>query len=89
MNWRRSLPRPGDRRIAVRATPDAVRQVRGGSPWLYDGSITSVSHAGAPGDLAVVFDDRRRFVAIGLWDPASPIRLKILHAGPPVTIDAH
>ena len=27
------------------------------------------SHEGAAGDLAVVFDDKRRFVAIGLWDP--------------------
>ena len=87
MSWRQELPRPGDRRIAVRATPDAVRQVRGGSPWLYDGSITSISHDGAPGDLAVLFDDRRQFVAIGLWDPHSPIRVKILHAGSPATID--
>jgi 23S rRNA (cytosine1962-C5)-methyltransferase len=38
--------------------------------------------------LAVLFDERRQFVAIGLWDPGSPIRVKILHAGSPVTIDA-
>ena len=63
MSWRAHLPRAADRRIAVRATPDAIRQVRGGSPWLFDGSITSVSHEGDAGDLAVVFDDRRNFVA--------------------------
>lgn len=82
------LPSVGSRRLAVRVTADALRQVRGGSPWLYDGSIVSVSHDGAPGDLAVVFDDRRKFAAIGLWDPTSPIRLKVLHAGAPATIDA-
>ncbi len=71
----------------MRVTPDALRQIHGGHPWVYDGSITSTSHDGAPGDLAVVFDDRRRFAAIGLWDPGSPIRLRILHAGRPVTID--
>jgi 23S rRNA (cytosine1962-C5)-methyltransferase len=87
MNWRAVLPAPGERRIAVRATPDAVRQIKGGSPWLFDGSITSVSHEGAAGDLAVVFDERRNFVAVGLWDPGSPIRLKVLHAGSPATID--
>ena len=76
-----------ERRIAVRATADAVRHLRGGSPWLFDGSITSVGHEGAPGDLAVVFDERRRFAAIGLWDPASPIRVKVLHRGSPVTVD--
>lgn len=82
-----SLPHPADRRLAVRVTRDALRQLRGGSPWLYDGSITSVSHDGSPGDLAVVFDDQRNFAAIGLWDPASPIRVKVLHAGRPRQID--
>jgi 23S rRNA (cytosine1962-C5)-methyltransferase len=83
-----SLPRPASTRLAVRVTPDAVRRLRGGHPWVFDGSIVSVSKDGAPGDLAVVFDDDRRFVAIGLWDPASPIRLKVLHQGRPVSIDA-
>jgi 23S rRNA (cytosine1962-C5)-methyltransferase len=81
------LPEVGDRRLAVRVTADALRQIRGGSPWLYDGSITSVSHDGAPGDLAVIFDDHRKFAAIGLWDPTSPIRVKMLHRGAPTTID--
>lgn len=81
------LPRPSERRVAARVTKDALRQIRGGSPWLYDGSISSVSHEGAPGDLAVVFDDQRDFAAIGLWDPTSPIRVKVLHVGRPRTID--
>ena len=85
--WSRHLPAPATERIAVRVTPDALRQVRGGSPWVYDGSITSASRDGASGDLAVVFDDKRRFAAIGLWDPGSPIRLKVLHRGAPRTID--
>jgi 23S rRNA (cytosine1962-C5)-methyltransferase len=82
-----ALPTPSDKRIAVRVTPDALRQVRGGSPWLYDGSITSISHDGAPGDLAVVFDRDRKFAAIGLFDPDSPIRVKVLHRGSPRQID--
>ncbi|HEY3483896.1 MAG TPA: class I SAM-dependent rRNA methyltransferase, partial [Ilumatobacteraceae bacterium] len=86
--WSRHLPVPGAERIAVRVTPDALRQVRGGSPWVYDGSITSASRDGASGDLAVVFDDKRRFAAIGLWDPGSPIRVKVLHRGAPRTIDS-
>ena len=83
------LPTVGERRLAVRVTADALRQIRGGSPWLYDGSITSVSHDGAAGDLAVVFDDDRKFAAIGLWDPTSPIRVKMLHVGSPTSIDEH
>ncbi len=82
------LPGPSGRRVAVRVTKDALRQVRGGSPWVFDGSITSAKDDGAaPGDLAVVFDDDRRFAAIGLWDPESPIRIKILHVGTPTPID--
>jgi 23S rRNA (cytosine1962-C5)-methyltransferase len=72
----------------VRVTPDAARQVRGGHPWLFDASVRSVgSPDGASGDLAVVFDERRRFVAVGLYDPASPIRVRVLHHGEPATID--
>ncbi len=81
------LPRPSDHRLAVRISPDALRQVRHGHPWIFDGAIESVSDAGRSGDLAVVFDRERRFAAIGLWDPESPIRLRVLHAGRPRQID--
>lgn len=82
------LPRPSSRRLALRVTKDAERRLRAGHPWLYDRSITSISAEGAPGDLAVVFDADRRFVAIGLYDPDSPIRVRVLHMGRPTTIDS-
>ena len=95
------LPRPAASRLAVRVTPDALRQIRGGHPWVYETSIESVKSGaqsaaqggaqsgatGKPGDLAVVFDADRSFAAIGLLDPASPIRIKIIHEGKPATID--
>jgi 23S rRNA (cytosine1962-C5)-methyltransferase len=83
------LPVVGHRRLAVRLTPSALNHVRRGSPWVFEGSIESVTLTGEeqPGDLAVVFDQRREFVAIGLWDPASPIRIKMLHAGAPLQIN--
>lgn len=79
--------------LALRLTPEALRHVRRGHPWIFDGSIASVrggrhgDGTGEPGDLAIVFDDRRRLVAVGLWDPESPIRVKVLHAGSPRRID--
>ncbi|MFN8049831.1 MAG: class I SAM-dependent rRNA methyltransferase [Acidimicrobiales bacterium] len=82
------LPEPPASRLAVRVTKDALRQIRGGHPWVFDASITSLSHEGEPGELAVVFGERREFVAIGLYDPASPIRVRVLHHGRPTTIDA-
>lgn len=79
---------PARRRLAVRVTRDAERQLRAGHPWLFDRSITSISPAdGQSGDLAVVFDAKRRFLAIGLYDPESPIRVKVLHQGSPTPID--
>lgn len=82
-----ALPTPTDRRVAVRLTPDALRQVRAGHPWVFDGAIRSLGHDGAIGDLAVVFDDKRRFAAIGLYDPTSPIRVRVLHHGTPRQVD--
>lgn len=75
------------RRLAVRVTKDAARQIRGGHPWVFDNSVVSVKPEGSAGDLAVIFDDRRQFMAVGLYDPDSPIRIKILHHGKPLTID--
>ena len=83
-----SIPPVGDRRLAMQVTPDALRRIRAGHPWVYDRSIVSVKRDGAAGDLAVVFDRRDRFAAIGLFDPGSPIRLKVLHVGAPVAIDS-
>jgi 23S rRNA (cytosine1962-C5)-methyltransferase len=83
------LPRASERRLAVRVTPDALRRIRSRHPWVYDRSIESVNHDdGAPGDLGIVFDRNRKFAAIGLWDPNSPIRLRMIHVGQPVTVDA-
>lgn len=78
---------PAPRRLATRLSADALRQVRGGHPWVYADAITSIDDGGRPGDLAVVFDDKRRFAAIGLYDPDSPIRIKVLHRGRPTPID--
>jgi 23S rRNA (cytosine1962-C5)-methyltransferase len=81
------LPALGERRLAVRVTPDALRQIRGRHPWVFENAIKSVNFEGEAGDIAVVFDDDRKFAAIGLHDPDSPIRIRILHVGKPVTIN--
>jgi len=67
--------------------PPAERHLRDGHPWLYDTSITEQDGVGAPGDFAVVFDRKNRFLSIGLYDPASPIRVRMLLAGKPAPID--
>lgn len=81
------LPRPSDRRIAVHLSPAAERAVRRGHPWVFDQGIRKQSHEGQPGDLAIIFDSKRRFMAVGLYDPDSPVRIKILQHGQQATID--
>ena len=81
------MPRPSDKRMAVRVTPDALRHIRSGHPWVFEESVTSISHEATAGDLAVIFDNDRKFVALALYDPDSPIQFRILHVGKPTPID--
>lgn len=58
-----------------------------GHPWVFADGIRQQRHEGASGDLAVIFDRHNRFLAIGLYDPDSPIRIRVLHHGEPEQID--
>ncbi|MFN2162118.1 MAG: class I SAM-dependent rRNA methyltransferase [Candidatus Promineifilaceae bacterium] len=73
-----ALPTPGKQSLALRVKPNAEAKLRAGHPWLYDNAITRISREGLPGDTAVVFDRKGRFLAAGLYDPASPIRVRLL-----------
>ena len=82
-----SCPAASEQRVAIHIAPAAERQLRQGHPWLYDQAIRRQSHAGRPGDLAVIYDRRERFLAIGLYDPTSPIRVRVLRHRAPAPID--
>ncbi len=69
-------------------SPAAESKVRQGHPWIFSDSIRSQNRAGEPGELAVAFDGKDRFLAVGLYDPESPIRIRVLHAGKPQALDA-
>jgi 23S rRNA (cytosine1962-C5)-methyltransferase len=74
-------------RLRLRITAAAESAVRSGHPWVFSDSILDSNHAGQTGELAVIYDRKDRFLAMGLFDPGSPIRVRILHAGKPQTID--
>jgi 23S rRNA (cytosine1962-C5)-methyltransferase len=75
-------------RLRLRITATAETIVRAGHPWLFADSIHEANRAGQLGELAVIYDRKDKFLAVGLFDPDSPIRVRILHAGKPTTIDA-
>ncbi len=76
------------KRIAIHVKPAAERAVKQGHPWLFESGIRKQNRNGRSGDLAILFDRKNRFLAVGLYDPDSPIRVRILHKGEPATIDA-
>ena len=75
-------------RLRLRLTATAETIVRGGHPWVFADSIREQNHAGQTGELAVIYDRNDKFLAVGLFDADSPIRVRILHAGKPQTIDS-
>ncbi len=80
------MGQPG-KRIAIHVTPAAERALRGGHPWVFDKAVLKQSRDGQAGDLAVIFDSQDRFMAVGLYDPASPIRIRVLQHRTQATID--
>ncbi|MFC4637500.1 23S rRNA (cytosine(2499)-C(5))-methyltransferase [Deinococcus hohokamensis] len=81
------MPSASRPRLRLRVTAAAETHLRAGHPWVYEGSVREQNREGDAGELAVVYDRRDRFLAIGLYDPASPLRLRVLHSGSPVTLD--
>ncbi|HEX3855805.1 MAG TPA: class I SAM-dependent methyltransferase [Verrucomicrobiae bacterium] len=75
-------------RLRLRITAAAETIVRSGHPWLFADSIHESNRAGQLGELAVIYDRKDKFLAVGLFDPDSPIHVRILHAGKPQTIDS-
>ena len=79
---------PPTPRLRLRVTAAAESAIRGGHPWVFDASIREQNRPGQAGELAVIFDRRDKFLALGLYDPLSPIRVRVLHHGKPATADA-
>ena len=73
-------------RLRLVLYPRAETAVRSGHPWVFADSVKSQNRPGVTGELAVMYDRKDRFLAIGLFDDVSPIRARILHCGKPATI---
>ncbi|MCP9236658.1 class I SAM-dependent rRNA methyltransferase [Lewinella sp. JB7] len=75
-------------RLATKLTPQGERILRSGHPWLFDGAVEAVKGSGEAGDLAIVFGRKSdKVIGVGLYDPASPIRIRVLHQGGGIRVD--
>lgn len=74
-------------RLRLRVSGAAESSLRAGHPWVFAESVREQNRAGQVGELAAVFDRKDRFLAVGLFDPDSPLRFRVLHAGQPQAIN--
>ncbi len=75
-------------RLRLRVTAAVERHIRAGHPWIFSDSVREQNRPGVAGELAVIFDRHDKFLAVGFFDPESPIRVRVLHVGKPLNIDA-
>jgi 23S rRNA (cytosine1962-C5)-methyltransferase len=73
--------------LRLRVTAAAERVLRAGHPWVFAESIQEQNRPGETGELAVIYDRKSRFLALGLFDAGSPIRFRSLQVGEPQNID--
>ncbi|MDA0882825.1 MAG: class I SAM-dependent rRNA methyltransferase [Bacteroidetes bacterium] len=83
------FPEIATKRIAVKVRSKAERHIKEGHPWVFDESIEKENHPPRTGDLAIIFDQKKnQFLACGLYDLDSPIRIKLLQFKKGRAIDA-
>lgn len=80
----RNAPKP----LAVKLTAVGERSLRSGHPWIFSESIEKINKEGLSGDVAIIFSHtKNKVIGVGLYDPDSPIRIKMMHYGGGATLD--
>lgn len=73
------VPQIAIQRLAIKLKNSAEKKVKQGHPWIFESSIVKQNAEGKAGDLAIIYDQKKNSIlAIGLYDPDSPIRIKLL-----------
>ncbi|MEM9548766.1 MAG: class I SAM-dependent rRNA methyltransferase [Bacteroidota bacterium] len=66
-------------RLAVKLKKKSETFLRQGHPWIFESSIQKINKEGQAGDVAIIFDQKKnKYLGLGLYDPYSPIRIKVL-----------
>jgi len=74
------LPQGAPRVLAVKLSLIGERSVRSTHPWIFTDSIEKINKEGMPGDIAIIFShSKNKAIGVGLYDPDSPIRIKMVH----------
>src|SRR5690625_7601685 len=67
--------------LAVKLSPSAESlMLKSAHPWVFSNSIQKINKEGRAGDVAILFgQNNNKVFGVGLYDPHSPIRIKMLH----------
>ena len=74
--------------VRIKISKSLEQKIRRGFPCGFLYQVQNEKVVGKPGDLAVVYDSKNQFLAIGLYDPESDIRLRVLQTSNQVDIDS-
>lgn len=75
-----TFPKITPQNLAIKLSAKGERSLRSGHPWIFSDSIEKINKEGAAGDIAVIFShSKNKVIGVGLYDPQSPIRIKMLH----------
>ncbi|NND61985.1 MAG: methyltransferase domain-containing protein [Flavobacteriaceae bacterium] len=89
MEYNHPLPELEPKVLAVKLSAVGERSVRSEHPWIFSDSIEKLNKEGHPGDVCVIFSHtKNKPLGIGLFDPKSPIRIKMLHFGGGAKLDS-
>lgn len=73
------------KRVAIKLSSKAETIVKKGHPWIFSESIVKCPADAATGDVAIIFSAKdNKLMAVGLYDAASPIRVKVLSLQQPI-----
>lgn len=81
------LPQPVAEPIVMRVTAAAERLIHQGSPWLWQEVIRQQSRPGLAGDWVMVLGRKRKPLAVGLYDPTAPLRVRLFPPATPILPD--
>jgi 23S rRNA (cytosine1962-C5)-methyltransferase len=78
---------PKTQKLRIHVNNKAESALRARHPWLFSDSIKEQNREGEMGEFAVLYDRKDEFLGIGLYDPESPLRVRMLHVGKPVQLN--
>ena len=73
--------------VKIKISKTLQSKIRNGYPWVFNYQVLNEELAGSPGDLAVIYDNKNKFLALGIYDPFSELCFRVLTTGSPKTID--